>query len=156
VPTFQIIAAIRQGKDHREACAAADLENELHGQQRYDAEGDRAGRKQNSEKIEKARPHDRYMRRQRSRIDHGRDGIGGIVKSVDELEAERNEQGDEQQDIGDKRRNARVRGANIGVDAVGDEQQGRGNDAHDEYALQRVKAAVEVRPSAPCRLNRSW
>src|SRR6516165_2359102 len=32
------------------------------------------------------------MRRQRARVDHGGDGIGGIVKSVDELEAERNEQ----------------------------------------------------------------
>ena len=75
------------------------------------------------------------MRRQRPCVDHGRDGIGGIVKAVDELEAERNEQGDEQQDVGHKRCNARVRRANIGVDAIGDEQQGRGNDTHDQDAL---------------------
>ena len=45
-----------QRENHGEAGAAADLQNELDRQQRDDAEGDRAARDQNAEKVEGARP----------------------------------------------------------------------------------------------------
>ena len=42
-------------------------------------------------------------RRQRVGVDHGRDRVGGVVEAVDELEAERDQQRDEQQQIGQDR-----------------------------------------------------
>ena len=42
VPTFQMIAAIKQREHHGEAGAAADLQDQLDRQQRHDAERDRA------------------------------------------------------------------------------------------------------------------
>ena len=55
---------------------------------------------QHAEEIEKARPDHGDMRRQRVGVDHGRDGVGGVVEAVDEFEAERDQQRDEQQEIG--------------------------------------------------------
>ena len=39
-------------------------------------------------------------RRQRVCVDDGRDRVGGVVEAIDELEAERDEQSDDQQQIG--------------------------------------------------------
>jgi hypothetical protein len=53
---------------------------------------------QHAEEIEEARPHHGEFGRQRVGVDHGRDRIGGVVEAVDELEAERDQERDEQQD----------------------------------------------------------
>ena len=50
------------------------------------------------------------MRLQRVRVDHGRDGVGRVVEAVHELEAKRNDEGDEQQE---KRQVGRDRRAGI-------------------------------------------
>ena len=62
------------------------------GQQRDDPVGHRAARLQHAEEIEQAGPHHRQLRRQRVGVDHRRHRVGGVVKPVDELEAERDEQ----------------------------------------------------------------
>ena len=67
------------------------------GKQRDDAEGDRARGRQNAEQIEHARPDHGEICRQRPRIDDGRNRVRGVVKAVDELEAERDQKRDEQQ-----------------------------------------------------------
>ena len=36
-------------------------------------------------------------------VDHGGDGVGGVVKSVDELESQRHQQSEAEQDIGQDR-----------------------------------------------------
>jgi hypothetical protein len=68
----------------------------------------------------------------RVRIDHGRDRVGGIVEAVDELEAERDQQGDKEQQ---ERQISRYLGAgrvDIGIDAVGDVQQGGSDHPHSK------------------------
>ncbi len=88
----------QQGKHHREAGVATDLQDELDGQERDDSEGDGADREQHAEEIERSGPDDREIRRQAVRIDDGRHGIGGVVEAVDELEPERDQQSYTQQE----------------------------------------------------------
>ena len=89
-----------------------------------------------------------------ARIDHRGDRIRRIVKAVDELEAERDQQGHEQQDVREKVSPA-CRSLNVDIDAVGDEQQCRGNDAHEDDAGQRMKATIKIRPLADCGFYRA-
>ena len=145
----------QQREHHREAGAAADLQDQFDRQQRDDAERHRAAGDQHAEEIEEARPDHGECGGQRMGVDHGRHRVGGIMKAVDEFEAERDQQRDQQQQIGQVACYLGAGRVDIGVDAVGHEQQ-RGRDhAHVYDAGQRVKAAVEFRPlAAPARLNR--
>ena len=86
----------QQREDHGEARAAADLQDQLDRQQRDDAEGDRAGRGEHAQEVERARPDDGHLGRQRMGVDDGGDGVGGVVEAVHELEAQRDQQGNEQ------------------------------------------------------------
>ena len=88
----------KQREDHREAGAAADLQDQFDRQQRNDAEGDAARGHQDADEIPDARPDDRDVRLQRVGIDHGGDRVGRVVEAVDELEAQRDQQRDPQQD----------------------------------------------------------
>jgi hypothetical protein len=55
------------------------------------------------------------------------------VKAVDELETERNQQRDEEEQEGRVARDFRAGGVDVGIDAVGDEQQdGRDNSPKDD------------------------
>ena len=100
VPRFQMIAAISSANTIAKPGAAADLQDQLDRQQRDDAERDRAARDQHAEEVPAARPDDREMRRQRVRVDHGGDRVRGVVETVDELEAERDQQRDAEQHEG--------------------------------------------------------
>jgi hypothetical protein len=53
--------------------------------------------KQYAKEIENARPDRRDRRRQRVGVDHGCDRIGGVMESVDEFEAQCDEQGHAEQ-----------------------------------------------------------
>ncbi len=77
------------------------------------------------------------------------------MEAVDELEAERNQQGDEQHEIGQEARDPGPGRVDVGIDAVGDEQQGCGNDAEINNACQRMKAFIEIRSLFEGRLNRA-
>ena len=114
-----------QGEDHREAGARADLQDQFHRQQRHDAEGDRAGRKQHAEEVEEARPDDGDIGRQRMGVDDRRDGVGGVVEAVDEFEAERDQQRDAEQDEGQIGHDRRAGLLQIAPDAPGREAQSR-------------------------------
>src|SRR5205814_4099315 len=90
----------RAARTHREAGRGVDLQDQFDRQQRDDAESDRTAGHENPEKVEQARPDDGEIWRQRVGVDHRRNRIGGVVKSVDELEAERDQQGTPEQDVG--------------------------------------------------------
>jgi len=89
----------QEGEDHGEACAFADLEDELDGQQRDDGEGHGAGAEEDSGEVHDAGVDDGYVGLERVGVDAGGDGVGCVVEAVDELEAERDEQGETEQDV---------------------------------------------------------
>ena len=97
VPRFQMIAPMRSAKTIAKPGARADLQDQLDRQQRDDAVGDGAARGHDPEKVEEPGPDDRQVRRQRVRVDHRRHRVRGVVKPVDELESERDEQRDPEQ-----------------------------------------------------------
>ena len=81
----------QQSEHHRIAGARADLQNELDRQERDDAEGDGAARGKHAEQVPASRPDDRDLRREGMGIDDGRDGVGGVMETIDEFEAERDQ-----------------------------------------------------------------
>ncbi len=68
------------------------MQDQFHRQQGNDAECHRTAGKHHSEEIEKARPDHGKAGRQGVGVDHGGDCVGRVMKAVDELEA----QGDQQ------------------------------------------------------------
>ena len=92
---------------------------------------------------------------QRARIDHGGDGIRGIVKAVDEFEGERNQECDEEQKVRQIGRHLGAGRVDVDIDAVGDEQQRGGHHSHVDDTRQRMKAALEVWSLSNCGLDRT-
>ena len=90
----------QQREDHGEAGAGADLQNQLDRQQRDDGEGHRAGGDEHAGQVAQARPDHGDIRIERMGVDDRGDGVGGVVEAVDELEAQRDQQGQRQQHIG--------------------------------------------------------
>ena len=77
-------------------------------------------------------------------VDHGRDCVGGIVKAVDEFEAQRNQQRHHQEQVGQIIRYFGASGINVGINAVGDKQQSGSQDAEENDHRQRVETLVEI------------
>ncbi len=76
------------------------------------------------------------------------------MEAVDELEAERDEQGNEQQEEGHVRSYRSTGRSYVDVQAVGDEQQsGRQNPTEQDHG-QRIEAFVEIGP-LHCGLDRA-
>ena len=148
VPRFQMIAAIRSAKTMAKPALAADLQDQLDGKQRNDAEGDRARGGENAGEVAHAGPDHRDVRRQRARVDDGRHGVRGIVEAVDEFEAERDQQRDEEEQERQVVRDLCAGLIDVGIDAVGNEQQDGRNDAAENNAGYRVDGAAEVRSLA--------
>ena len=125
--------------------AGTDLNNELDGQQRHDAERHGAARNQNADEIEKARPHDGNLRRQGVGVDDRGDRVGGVVEAVDEFEPECDQQGDAEQDERqDRRRSAAGRG-HVRSDRIGHVEQAQREDGEDAERHARVDRMVEMR-----------
>ena len=141
-----MIAAISSANTMAKPALRADLQDQFDRQQRDDAERDRARGQQHAEEVEEARPHHGEFGRQRVGIDHGRDRVGGVVEAVDELEAERDQKRDEQQDVGQVSRDPGAGRVDVGIDAVGDEQQSCGENAEEQDHRQRVETLVEIGP----------
>ena len=80
----------------------------------------------------------------RAGVDHRRHGVGRVVEAVDEFEAERNQQRDKEQEIGQIGRDLGAGRVDVDIDAVGDEQQRGRHDPRVDDARQRMKAAIEV------------
>ncbi|MGY3411573.1 hypothetical protein ACVWZV_007686 [Bradyrhizobium sp. GM5.1] len=89
---------------------------------------------------------------QRMGVDHGRYRVGGVVEAVDEFEAERDQQRDKQEDVGQIARDPRAGRIDIRIDAVGHIEQARGEDAEEQDHRQRIEALVEIWPRG--RLDR--
>ena len=84
----------QQGEDHGESGFAADLQNQFDRQQRDDGEGYQAAGGQHAEEIPEAGPDHGDVRLERVGVDDRGHGVGGVVESVDELEAESDQQRD--------------------------------------------------------------
>src|SRR3954454_5492891 len=85
-------------------------------------------------------------------VDYGRNRVGGVVEAVDEFEAERDQEGDDKEDIGQVARDPRAGRIDIRIDAVGHIEQARGEDAEEQDQCQRIEALVEIWPRS--RLDR--
>ena len=139
----------QQGEDHRVTGSASNLQNEIDGQERDDAVGNRAGGCQHAQEVEHARPYNRDDRRHGVGVDHRRHGVGRVVKAVHELEAQRNQECDAEQPE-DTQRQRLVHAFDIpqkairGVARAADQEQ----DKYERGAGARP--CVEPRPSRPC------
>jgi hypothetical protein len=76
------------------------------------------------------------------------------MKTVDEFEAQRDQERDKEQEKRQVTFNFRAGGIDIGIDAVGHEQDGGGDHAQEQDSGQRIEALVEIGPT-PCRLDRA-
>src|SRR5580692_6183594 len=85
---------------HRESRARPDVQDQFHRQQRQHTKRDASTRGQHANQIPAARPDHRDVRLQAVRIDDRRHGVGGVMKSVDKLEAQRQKQRKEQKHAG--------------------------------------------------------
>ena len=134
----------QQREHHRVAGAGADLQDEFDRQQRNDAEGHRAGRGQDAEQVEAARPDHRDLRLQRVGVDDGRHRVGGVVEAVDEFEAERDQHRQaEQQERHDRRRTAAGAG-DVRIDRIGHEKQGAGDDGEKNQHRPNIERLIEM------------
>ena len=77
-------------------------------------------------------------------VDHRRHGIGGIVKAVDELEAESDHQGDAQKKKGQDAFDRRARRLDVAVDAIGREEQAAAYDAQKNDDGPHVDRMIEL------------
>ena len=89
-----------QGENHGETRAGTDVDDQFHRQQRDDAESHGAGRGEHADEVPQTRPDHRLVRLQRMGIDHGRDSVGRIMETIDEFEAQGEQDGEAQQDCG--------------------------------------------------------
>ena len=92
-----------QCEHHRESRARADIHHQLHREERQDREGHGAGGGEDAEKVPDAGPHHGDGGLQGVGIDDGGHGVGRVVKAVDELEAEREAEREQQEDAGSRR-----------------------------------------------------
>src|SRR5271157_232569 len=81
-----------QGEDHGESGLATYLQNQFDGEQGDDGEGHESAGGEHAEEIPEARPDDGNVRLERVSVDDRGHGVGGVVESVDEFEAERHQQ----------------------------------------------------------------
>jgi hypothetical protein len=80
--------------------AGPDIDDELHGKQCDDAKGHGTRGGKHADQIPRTRPHHGVGGFEGIRVDDSRDRIRRIVKSIHEFEAQREEQGETQQDAG--------------------------------------------------------
>ena len=98
VPRFQMMAATSRAKTMANPALLPTCKNQFDGQQRDDGEGYQAAGGEHAEEVPEAGPNHGDVGLQRVGVDDGGHGVGGVVESVDELEAERDQQRDAQQD----------------------------------------------------------
>ena len=90
----------KQREDHGEAGARTYLQDQFDGQEGDDGECYCSRGEKHSGEVADARPHDGDIRLERVGVDDGGDGVGRVVKSVDEFKAERNQQRQREQAVG--------------------------------------------------------
>ena len=77
------------------------------------------------------------------------------MEPVDELEGERDQQGGKQQNKGDVGVDSDAARSDVGIDAVGYEQQDGRNDPSKDNAGDGIDGAAKIRSLAGRGLNRS-
>ena len=138
----------QQGENHREPGGRTDLQNQLHRQQGDDAERHRAAGQQHPQEVEEPGPGHREIRRHRVGVNHRGHRVGGVVETVDELKAQRDQQRHAQQQ---KRRpggDHRAEFAHVVHQAVRGEQQATGQHAEENHQGEQAGFLVELRSGA--------
>jgi hypothetical protein len=77
------------------------------------------------------------------------------VKAIDEFKAERNQQGDEEQQEGRIARDLCAAGVNVSVDAVCHVQESGRDDSPEDNRCQRVERAGKIWALSCGRFNRT-
>jgi hypothetical protein len=85
-------------------------------------------------------------------VNHGRNGVRRVVKAVDELETERDEQRDAEQQEGQRRPRLHAARAHVDVDAVGDEEQSESNGCPTLRYLEALSQPLTLE-LGPLRVN---
>jgi hypothetical protein len=123
----------------------ANLQDQLNGQQGEDGEGDGSGGGEHADEVPQTGPDDGDVGLERMRIDDGSDGIRRVVKAVDELESERDEQRDAEQNVrpggGEMGSGEIVRELRAGIDQAG--KQSDAEDDHPDGAWRPVHLLVD-------------
>ncbi|MND69153.1 hypothetical protein D3C80_606170 [compost metagenome] len=83
-------------------------------------------------------------------IDHRRDGVGGIVKAVDELEAQGNHQRQPEQQKGGPGGDDRAAGIDVVHQAPGRKQQPGQEQAEEQDQGTATGLVVQARPWIRC------
>ena len=84
-------------KDHGKSGRRSDMNHEFRGQEIHDTEGHGTCRGEHPEKVKESRPDHRRNSGEGVRINHGGHRIGRVVEAVDELKAQREDQGQQEQ-----------------------------------------------------------
>src|SRR5882724_10061237 len=134
-----------QREHHREAGGTADLKDQLDRQQRDDPEGYGSARQQNAEEVETSRPDNSDLSWQKVRVDNCRHGVCSVMKAVDELEAESDQQRHEEEQERQKRRDSGAAGIDVCIEAVRDEEQASSEQAQKDHGGARIELPVQAR-----------
>jgi hypothetical protein len=86
-----------QSHQHRHRGASVGRREHLGRNELHQSIGDGDPSDQYAEEIQKSRQHHRLSRRERFGVDHGRDGVGRIVKAVGGLEQDHHDERENQQ-----------------------------------------------------------
>jgi hypothetical protein len=88
-------------------------------------------------------------------VDHRGDGVGGVVEAVDELEAERDQKGDEQKKIWQVGRRPHAGRVDVRVQAIRHEQDAGAEESEKQDQCQRIWGGVELRFLGRPQIGRS-
>jgi hypothetical protein len=97
------VCELDDGRHHRETHAGADVEHQVDRQQLQHGKSHRAAGHHHADEIPGARPDHRKTGRQRARINHRGHRVGGVVKTIDELKTQRDQQRGGEQEITHRR-----------------------------------------------------
>ena len=100
VPRFQMIAAINSANTMAKPAPLPTCRISSTGSSEMMPKATAPLEISTPRKLQHARPDHRDDWRQGMGVDHRGHGVGGIVEAVDEFEAQRDEQGDAEQDVG--------------------------------------------------------
>ena len=101
----------------------------------------------NAHKITETGPDHGGAGRQRMGINHRGDGIGGVVKAIDELKAERNQQRQSQQKEGQEAGDRHVGLFNVTDQVETGERETRDQQNKKQRFTEATAFAVEIRPA---------
>ena len=145
VPRFQMIAATSRANTMAKPALMPTCRISSTGSSEMMPNATAPLEMQHAEEIEAARPDDRDLGRHRVGVDDRRDGIGGVVEAVDELEAERDQQRDCKQCENADRKRRRLRLAQVVHQAVEREQSASNQQTNKHDNGRQRRPGIQLR-----------